>query len=245
MMDILTRVVTPGSDLLERVDRALLAGGAPPDHPIWPLLRRLGALPGELVAGLAAADPEALRLAARQLSELAESYVDGTAAVPADPGWRGDAAAAFGVRWQAMAGYLSEGTESMAGRLAATASYVDDVAGWLAGTRDAVALALAECLDSIEATTLRTLPAGALASGAPGLASAWLAAGDGAAAGAGRDRGLRAAATLGAHVLAAASRALEEGEALRVRWSGHLGELAYRPAAAPVPRGGSQVALPD
>jgi len=47
MMDLLDRVTGPAADLLARVDDGLLAEGAPAGHPIWPLLRRAGALPGD------------------------------------------------------------------------------------------------------------------------------------------------------------------------------------------------------
>jgi hypothetical protein len=47
-----------------------------------------------------------------------------------------------------------------------------------------------------------------------------------------------AAATIGAHVLATAADVLDDGRALRERWSGRLGELTYRPPAT-APAGAS------
>jgi hypothetical protein len=242
-MDRLARLAAPAQDLLERVDRALLAAGAPADHPIWPLLRRLGALPGELVGQLAAADPDRLRPVGDPVRELERSYVDGADLMPGPAGWRGEAAEAFGAQWHALADHLAGGGDSMAGRLDRCVSYVDDVADWLAATRDVVAVALAECLGSIEAATLHAVPAGAFSSGLAGLASARLAPGE-PAAGPRPDRAIRAAASIGAHLLRAASAALDEGERLQARWAGRLDELPYRPARAPGGPAANQVTLP-
>jgi hypothetical protein len=238
-MDLLFRVAPIAEGLLARVDSALLAAGAPAGHPIWPLLRRLGALPGELVTQLAAADVESLREAGQPLRELAKSYVDGVELMPGAAGWRGDAADAFGTQWRSLADHLAEGPRSLAGRLGQTASYLDDVAAWLAGARQAVAVALVECLGSIEAATVKALPASALGSGAAGLASAWLAADPRSRTrGASPDLAIQAAASIGAHVLRAASAALDEGEELRSRWSGRLDELPFTPVPAPGGSGG-------
>ncbi len=241
-MDLLARLAAPAQDLLERVDGALVAGGAPAGHPIWPLLRRLGALPGDLVSHLCAATPGSLRPATEPLRSLTHSYVDGPDLMPGTAGWRGEAAEAFGAQWHALAGHLADGPDSMAARLVATSSYVDDVAEWLAATRDAVAVAVAECLGSAEAATLRALPVGALDSGVAGLASAVLAGGSRPAGGR-PDAAIRAAATIGARVLGAAATALDEGEALHSRWAGQLAELRYRPAPAPA-SGAGHLALP-
>ncbi|MEN3307211.1 MAG: hypothetical protein V7603_3413 [Micromonosporaceae bacterium] len=243
-MDLLARLAAPAQDLLERVDRALLTGGAPAGHPIWPLLRRLGALPGELVIELAATTPESLRAAADPLRELARAYVDGLDLMPGAAGWRGDAAEAFGAQWRALAAHLADGADSMAGGLTGTASYVDDVAGWLAATRDAVAVALARCLGSTEAATLRALPAGALGSGVAGLAGGWLATGAPGAM-AGPRSAILAAAGIGAHLLRAAADGLDHGEALHSRWAGRLDELPYRPTPAPAPPADTHLALPS
>jgi hypothetical protein len=242
-MDLLARLVPPAQDLLERVDLALLAGGAPADHAIWPLLRRLGALPGELVTELSATAPAALHVAADPLHDLARSYVDGPDLMPGTAGWRGDAAEAFGTQWRSLARHLSDGPDSMAGGLSRTASYLDDVAAWLAATRDGVAFALAACLGSAEAATLRAVPAAALGSGVSGLASAWLATGA-PATGAGPRGAIRAAAGIGAHLLAAAAEALDAAEALNAHWSAHLDELPYHPTATPTAPHTNHLTLP-
>jgi hypothetical protein len=51
-MDPFDRLAGPAGDLRRRVGESLAAGGAPEGHPIWPLLRRLRALPGEALAAL-------------------------------------------------------------------------------------------------------------------------------------------------------------------------------------------------
>ncbi len=297
-MDLLDRIAVPARDLLARVDGALLAGGAPADHPIWPLLCRVGALPGELVAQLTDAPTGQLRSSADLLREYRRSYVDGVDTMPGAAGWRGRAADAFGAQWRSLATHLADGPDSMAGRLLDTVSFVDDVAAWLSATRDAVGAAVVECLGSVEAVAIRGLPVGAAGPDVVGFAGARLGAASGGVgiagaspgvdsrgtggadsrgtggahsrgiggadsrgiggadsrgmggAGAGgvgagavgaRDGAVRAAATIGAHVLRAAVQALDDGEAVLARWDGHLDELPYRPAPAaadPVPMSG-------
>jgi hypothetical protein len=244
-MDLLARLAAPAVDLLDRVDAALTAGGAPADHAIWPLVRRVRALPGEFVAGLRAADPAAVRLAARPLRELSESYVDGVDGVPADPGWHGDAAGAFGYRWRSIAGYLAGGPQSMAGELGHTATYLDEVASWLAATRDDVATAVAECLGSTEAVRLRAVPVAAGTGATPPLPGAGLCGTVPEPASASRDAVITAAAAIGTRVLRAAAEAIDQGEALRARWDGRLAELPYRPAPdGPAWSGAADLTLP-
>lgn len=239
-MDLLARVAPLAEGLLARVDSALVAAGAPAAHPIWPLLRRLGVLPGELVTQLAAVDVESLRSAGQPLRELARSYVDGVELMPGAAGWRGEAADAFGAQWRSLADHLADGPLSLAGRLDQTASYLDGVAAWLAGARQAVAVALVECLGSIEAATVTALPVAAFDSGAASLAADPHSRPPGSSP----DQVIRAAASIGIHVLRAASAALDEGEELRSRWAGRLDELPFTPGS---PAGGSaahELALP-
>ncbi len=230
-MDLLDRVATPARDLLRRVDATLSGQGAPGDDPVWPLLRQAGALPGDLVEALLGADPavlaepaERLRSAGRQLAIAGDS-------VPGPAGWHGAAADSFAGAWRGLSARLGEGPESLPGRLADTASYVDEVARWLAGTRRSVAVAVAECLGSAAAVVLR-----GQAPDPPAGAS--LLAGAGALAGS-ADKS-RAAAEIGAHVLQVAVEALADGEALHARWAGRLD-----PLAAPVPQDGEAVRATD
>ena len=212
-MDLLERVHPVARGLLARVDATLLSSGAPDDHPIWPLLRGLGALPGEAVDRLSGITPEALGAAAAPLRDRADGLRSGTASVPAVAAWRGPAAESFAARWSTLAGHLAGDEETMAGRLADTARYLEEVAAWLGRARRELAGALAECLGSAEAATLHA---------APDLAAP-------------RSRGVVvAAATLGAHVLAAAAEVVEDGQRVLDAWRDRLDELRY-PVAAPSP----------
>src|SRR5581483_7838900 len=96
-MDALNQVAGAGRDLLARVDAALLAAGAPADAPIWPLLRRTGALPGEALEFVLSLNPEPMRSAGAELrgraAEFAEQRAELDERVGAAPG---DAGAAPG-----------------------------------------------------------------------------------------------------------------------------------------------------
>ncbi len=214
-MDLLDRVYPPARELLDRVDASLVASGAPDDHPIWPLLRRVGALPGELVGQLASMAPEALQAAEGPLRDRADGYAGGLTSVPGVAAWRGPAAEGFASQWSTLAGHLAGDEETMAGRLVDTARYLDDVASWLTRARREVAGAVAACLGSAEAAIL---------AGAPTVSA--------------RD-GIVAAATVGAHILEAVAEVVDDGQRTLDTWAGRLDELPYRAAAsAPAPAGG-------
>jgi len=210
-MDLLDRVHPVARPLLEKVDATLVAGGAPAGHPIWPLLRRLGALPGDAVAQLAAVAPDGLTPASDDLHQHADRYRQRVDEVPMPAGWRGPTADAYAASWSALAAHLAgSGTDTLAGRLADTASYLDEVAAWLSRARRAVAGTVAECLGSAEAVTLHS------GSGDPGPSPSAVTA---------------AAAAIGAHLLATVVEVLDDGRALHDRWAGRLDELSYRPPA--------------
>jgi hypothetical protein len=198
-MDLLDRVYPVAAPLLERVDTTLATAGAPAEHAIWPLLRRLGALPGELVAHFASVPPGGLAGASDALRGHAAGYLHRVDDVPMPAAWRGPAAEAYATAWTGLASHLSGGPDTLIGRLTDTASYLDEVAAWLARGRRAFAGTVAECLGSAEALALRT-------------------SGDAVAA-----------ATIGAHLLATGAEILDDGRALADRWTGRLGELIYRP----------------
>lgn len=210
-MDLLDRIHPTARGLLRRVDTTLLSTGAPDDHPIWPLLRRRGALPGELVASIAEITPDALGAAAGPLRERADGYVSWTSSAPVVAAWRGPAAEGFAARWSALSGHLAGDEDTMAGRLVDTARYLEDVAAWLARARRELAGALAECLGSAEAAVLRAASDASPARGE-----------------------VVAAATLGAHVLAAAGDVLVDGQRTLDAWRGSLDELR-QPVAVPGP----------
>ena len=202
-MDALDRLLTPGRDLLARVDDTLVACGAPADHPLWTLLRRVGALPGDAVEAIAALQPQPLTAAA----DVAHGLTDAYAAPVADPGeWTGTAAQAYAARWQDLSAYL--GNPGVTGRLVDTARYLAEVADWIRTARRDLAGALAEALCSAEAVRLR------LTADDPPAAR------------------VAAAAAIGARVLDAVASAYDDGRALCDRWAGRLDELPYRPAAS-------------
>jgi len=219
-MDTLAWVAEPGRDLLARVDAVLAHAGAPADHPVWPLLRRVGALPGDVLEAFCALAPDGLTAAAERVRVRADTYAEERAdlsAAVAATDWTGTSASAFGQRWAALSEHLggtaAPDAPSLSGRLAATASYVDDVAAWMRAARQDLAHEVATALGSREAVRLR-LGAG------PGSE----------AAGASAPAGAGAAAAIGVAVLAVADRQAGAAEEVAERWAGRLAELRFRPA---------------
>jgi len=220
-LDGLARIEPYARELLVRVDAALIALGAPPEHPIWVGLRRLGATPGDAVAFLLAADPEPLRAAGAALREQMREY--SSARIPASIPWHGVAGEAFGAQAAALRAYLGVGVEeapdpeSHCGRLDATASYVEEVADWYERSRASLARTLADVLNSTQAVTVRTCAA--LAGGLTSVAQlSGQVPGDAAVA----------AADIGAYVLSPIVDAHEAGHELLQRWGPRLVDVAYR-----------------
>lgn len=203
-MDLLDRVLEAGRDLLARVDAALITGGAPSDHPVWPLARTVGALPGQAAEALAAVRPEPLLGCAARLRSLAQRYSHQRAIllVVAESGaWEGAGSQAFAGQVRAFAGHLgSVDDDSLVGRLTASASFLEDAAAWMGEARRMLAAALATALVSAEAVRLYT----------------------------GADE-TRAAAAIAARMLDTVAQAQVAGDAMRERWVGRLDEVAYRP----------------
>ena len=216
-MDALDRLAGPAADLLDRVDNALALAGAPDDHPVWPLLRRLRALPGEAVAGFAAATPEAFGIAGDSLRQAAERYADTSATMPDAPGWRGAGAQSFAGRWGALRDHLGDG---LTGRMRATLSYVEAIEDWIRETRDELARTLAVVLGSAEAVRVRTADTDPDSGRFPAMSPE--------AAG--------AAAEIAARVLRTLAEAYDRGQAVLEDWARRLDEAAYRPpVGAPPP----------
>ncbi|WP_327006637.1 WXG100 family type VII secretion target [Dactylosporangium sp. NBC_01737] len=149
-MDALDRLAGIGTDLLHRVDAALVAGGAPVGDPLWPLLRLVGALPGDALEFGLKLTPQPLRSAAAQLRADADRFARRRDRLAADLGpaagaWEGAGAEAFAARWQSLAGHLGDGADpaTVTGRLRATASYADALADWSEGLRTELAEAVA------------------------------------------------------------------------------------------------------
>jgi hypothetical protein len=231
-MDALDRLSGPADDLLVRVDRALGVSGAPETHPIWPLLRRVGALPGAAVSAVSGLRPAPLAAAAPSLRTLARWYAEASVAAGAPQvrrtdaggphesvgvgggaGWEGAAAEAFADQWGALSAYLAGVGESLSARLEATAAFADSLAAWMARTRGALAEALARVLASAEAVSVVSEPA----------VDGWI------TRPAAAPTALRACADIGAAVLAPVALAYEQAGELAVDWPPRLAELPFRP----------------
>ena len=201
-MDALARIQPVARPLLREVDGALATLGAPPEHRIWALLREVGATPADVVGFFADLSGEPFHHLAANLRERGDAYA--STSIPIQVTWQGGAAEAYAVRAGALDRHLREG---LSGRLAATASYAEDVARWQQRCRDHLARALGEVLTSAEAVAVRLA--------AP--------------------EAVRAAADIGAWVLSAAVEALADGRDLHRRWSERLGEVHYRTPVDAIP----------
>jgi hypothetical protein len=201
-MDALDLVLAPARDLLGRVDAALMSTGAPADHAIWPLLRRVGSLPGDALEFTAGLDVAALDAAAHEVRAHADRYAELGTHIEIDE-WTGLAAATFAAHSRRLYDHLCA-EDGLAGRLLATAAHFARLAAWGAELRREVAFAIVEALTSIEAVTLHR--------DRPGTEAAL------------------AAATIGMAVLAPVATAVPDAEALLDAAS--LGELPYRPPAS-------------
>jgi hypothetical protein len=218
-MDALARLEPVARDLLRRVDAALVTLGAPVEHPVWGLLRRLGTTPADAVAFFVGVDPLPLADAAAALRDQADAYE--TAEIPVEVPWRGTAGETYAGHTVDLRNHLAgPGDDSMAQRLRATADCADDVADWYRRARDRLARALAEVLASAQAVAVRSCPAvgevvtARVMDRVPATA-------------------VVAAADIGARVLAAAAEAVTDGEVLHHRWRPSLGELPFRRGAEP------------
>lgn len=220
MTDALDRLAEVGADLFRRVDAALVAGGMPADSPAWPLLRRVGALPADVLEYGLRLDAGALRAAGVELRGVAERFAELPDRLAVDVGrsaWEGSGAEAFGIVWDALAAHIGDGSDqaTIVGRVRATAGYLDALASWAAGFRHELAEAIARVATSAEAVTLlagRSEPGGA---------------------------GTEAAARIAVRVLQAAVDALDAADELRSRWAASLADLEYHPPR--VPLGGGEV----
>jgi|HigsolmetaAR206D_1030411.scaffolds.fasta_scaffold00514_3 hypothetical protein len=203
--DALDHLAGPADALLDRVDRLLATAGAPDGHRIWPLLRRLRVLPGDAARALLACRSAPLTGVGAAARAAVRAYGDARDALAAVDSWRGPAAETYAARRRALGAYLAAGPESLAGRMAATAGYAEEVAGWIDRSRTALARTLAEVLGSAEAVAVVT----------------------------GRDADptvvASAAAEIGARVLATVAEAYDVAETLPRRWASELAGSALRP----------------
>ena len=154
MTDRLDGVLTTAVPLLKRVDEILAATGAPPDHELWPSLRRVRLLPWDAVQTVAALRPQDLAEAAPELRADARSYAGIADTLPAPEGWTGDAADAYDSARRRAAQHLSGGLDSLDERLEATADLADALMEWMRRARGELASTLAEVLTSAEGLSL-------------------------------------------------------------------------------------------
>jgi len=159
-MDALDHLAGPGLELLDRVDDLLVRAGAPDDHAIWPLLRRVRALPGEAAAAVVALSRGPLDVAARDVRLLVRGYDEVRGALSTPVAWEGAAGDAFATH---RAG-LADGVVAAGDDLAAIAATADEVAEWIDRSRRGLAAVLGEVIASAEAVEV--------VSGSTGAASA-------------------------------------------------------------------------
>jgi len=231
-MDSLDRVLAPGQELLGRVDVTLCEYGAPSGHPVVPLIRRLGMLPGAALDCFAGLDATAAGALTTGLRALADQYASHRAAVDTavGPGWHGAVADGFTQSWQALGNHLGDGAgpdePSLAGRVLGLLGYMDDVATWMLVARAGIGVAVARAMGSAAAVNLRLAPQPLAVGATMSLADA--------------------AATIGVGVLSAAEAAVIAGHEVRRRWASRLDTLPYAGPDGDVPRpaGGFGLGLP-
>jgi hypothetical protein len=247
-MDALDQVADPARELLRRVDATLGRVGAPDDHQVWPLLRRLGVLPGAALGVITELRPAPLASIGSSLREMAAEYGELGAIVPGEFGWRGAAAEAFVAQWAALAAHLAgsvpqtgvpaASSRSAAGgggagddlvaRLTATAGYLEAVASWMNRMRLTLADTLADALASAEAVAIVTGPA----------VEGWLADAITTATHMVPAPVVLAAADIAARVLDRIVETYDEAEELLATWRFRLTELPFRPPGPePMPPG--------
>jgi hypothetical protein len=203
--------------MLRDVDDALATLGAPPEHAVWGLLRRLRTTPGDAVAFFADLTSDGLRVAASLLGDEATEYAK--VRIPGALPWDGSVADFYAVSAAALETHLSaQDAPSMLGSLRATASYVDAVAGWCQFSRDDLARILARALMSSQAVAVRSFP-----SLGRDLGETMRVADRGALA-----LAVTAAADIGAAVLGVAEDAVVAAQALHREAATSLAELPYR-----------------
>ncbi|HZD99885.1 MAG TPA: WXG100 family type VII secretion target [Micromonosporaceae bacterium] len=214
-MDLLDRVYPVASDLLARVDQALLTLGAPPNHPIWTVMRTVGATPSDAAAHLMGLDAEQLTDAAQSVTASMSEWHDIVAGLPRSIDSQGVAAEAYINAWPGIAAHLDD----LAGGLDEASAFLRATADWIARSRRSLAGTLASCLGSREALTLRS------------------------AAMTGTDHAtIVAAADIGAQVLAMVAHCLDDGWQVRDRYASILAEAGrVDTGAAPTIRAGHRI----
>ncbi|WP_051797359.1 hypothetical protein [Catenuloplanes japonicus] len=202
-MDQLDALSEPAADLLQRVDDALHTHGAPTEHRLWPLLRRLGALTLPSVEAITALRPAPLLAAGASLRQISREYADARTAIGTPRDWEGAGAQAYERYRAGLADHLAGSAASMAGHLQATADYTAALDAWIATSRTALASVLAASLASAEAVTLvAPSPDGEL-------------------------EVATAAAEIAARVLSVIADILDAGDSLHAAWNTRLAGIGY------------------
>lgn len=151
-MEPFDQIAPYAGDLLARVDAQLARTGAPEWHPVWPLLRRMRARPGETVAALAGVRPAPLATTGAEVRAVVRAYGSVSTTLSVDVPWEGTAASAFAERRRVLAADADEA----AGRVAALADGADAAADWSFAARLRLTVALAQVLGSAEAVAVVT-----------------------------------------------------------------------------------------
>lgn len=150
MNDPLSRLHRAAARLLGGVDETLARCGAPDHHPIWPLLRSVGLLPGDAVAEVAALSLEAFQERAGLMRSHRERGTGVDDLLVAPSGWEGAAAEAAAARLEAARAGMRVITEN-AGVLA---GLLGDLAEFGKQGRVRLARGLARVLASAQAVDL-------------------------------------------------------------------------------------------
>jgi len=216
-MDALARIEPVARPLIARVDTALSSLGAPPGHAVWPLLREIGATPGDVVGFVAALSPEQVRPVAARLRRIADGY--GEAVPVAGVAWQGAAGAEYAGEVAALSAHLAD---VLPEGVHATADCLELMADWQERSRRAMARALADVLVSSEAVTLRQEEARV---DRPPASRA----------------GVLAAADISVHVLESARAIVREGADVRAAWSTAVAVRSYRSVPLAGSRGGAVI----
>ncbi|GIH11505.1 hypothetical protein Rhe02_95720 [Rhizocola hellebori] len=151
----MSRLHPAACGLLTLVDNTLARTGCRDDHPIWPLLREGGRLPGDALTCAAGWLPDELHTRADLLAQQRESEADVATALTESAGWEGEASAAFHARLASARHDLTRLDET--GRL--MHDWFTDLASYLDQARLRLAHILSRALKSSEAVTLKVGPA--------------------------------------------------------------------------------------
>lgn len=150
MNDPLARLHEASARLLAMVDETLVQCGAPDRHPIWPLLRSVGLLPGDAVTEVQALSLEAFAERAGLMRSQHDrgSSVDDLLRAPA--GWEGAAAEAAAAKLES----TRAGLRALTANAGVLADLMQDLAELGERGRARLARTLAKALTSAQTVEL-------------------------------------------------------------------------------------------